>query len=731
MSDPRSPWKVLAVDDDPDVLAVTGLALQGLMVDGRAIALDLCGSAAEARERFAAGRYALAIIDVVMESQHAGLDLVRELREDPEHRLTQIVLRTGQPGIAPEAQVIADYQINDYWSKTELRAQRLRTAVAGLVRGYATSLQLDSERKALEESYECLVQQVGPTGHALLARIAEIGAKRFSPDLVLHLFESSVEHSGSPSDWSVEVIRLPEAREPGGDLPTLHRSREEVLGAHLDCVLRARVQSPDPCWNGETLTISRSVRVGDRVREVALVARQSGGGDVPPFLQRLLGVALISYVGQIERMLRQEHANRAVRHDQVTGRLNRGGLLEWLAELHPPTPDLLVAIVDVDGLRAVNSLFGREGGDRVLEELSTRVSGLDGVLTVGRWGGDELAVILRGGDDPAPLVLSRIRALAAVPVPFGASEIRFGVSIGAACWREGLELWALVEQADMALNRAKALGAGGLLIFDDALQEDIRRMDRIAMALRGADLPRELQVVFQPVVDGEGRAAGAEVLARWTSAELGPVPPSDFIPSASRIGLMPEVTERVFREAARIASAWADDFGRQDWWLSVNVSPELFSDPSFPERLLSWIGTFPPEHLAVEVTEAGILSAQVSEETFERLRSLGVRVLLDDFGTGYSALSYLTNYSFDGIKLDRSFVRGLPGQADAAVTANAVSGLARALGLSLTVEGVETLEQWDFVRSIGGTTFQGYLFSPPIPEREFAVWLRDSERRPA
>jgi EAL domain-containing protein (putative c-di-GMP-specific phosphodiesterase class I) len=282
----------------------------------------------------------------------------------------------------------------------------------------------------------------------------------------------------------------------------------------------------------------------------------------------------------------------------------------------------------------------------------------------------------------------------------------------------------LLKQADIAMYEAKAAGRNALRFFDPDMQATLAVRAEAEAALRIAVRERRFVLHYQPQVDCDGEWIGAEALVRWAHPERGLVAPGEFIPLAEETGLILPIGRWVLETACERLKTWSD--ARRDLRLSVNVSARQFSQPDFVEQVAETLRATgaPAERLVLELTESVVLEDVAgAADKMNALKELGVGFAVDDFGTGYSSLAYLTRLPLDQLKIDRSFVRNLPGSANDAAVAHTIITLAESLGLAVIAEGVETEGQRRFLERHGCPTFQGFLFGKPMPIEEFEAKL--------
>ena len=390
---------------------------------------------------------------------------------------------------------------------------------------------------------------------------------------------------------------------------------------------------------------------------------------------------------------------------------------------------LALLLINIDRFKDINDSLGHPAGDVLLQQFVGRLVASQGEeVPVARHGGDGFLALVEYLNDAQPAAVAAQNLLDTLAQPFRimGHDVFIGVSIGISLYPaddEGAE--ALLRNAEVAMYRAKELGRGRYQFYTNDLTERARERLSLAAQLRRAMAERQLLLYFQPQLDLKtDRVVGAEALLRWKHPEYGMVSPAKFIPLAEELGLIIPIGDWVLRTACRTARAWcAGDSGFRR--IAVNVAgPQL--TPQFVEtvgRVLAETG-LPPACLELEVTESFIMGhAEGAIGLLHDLKALGVEIAIDDFGTGYSSLSYLKHLPIDKLKIDQSFVRGIPNPDDEAI-ARAVIGLAKSLRLQVIAEGVETTVQRDFLKAEDCDEGQGYLYSKPIPGEEFEKLLK-------
>jgi len=431
-------------------------------------------------------------------------------------------------------------------------------------------------------------------------------------------------------------------------------------------------------------------------------------------------------------------------HDPLTGLGNRSLFAERarqaLARAGRAGTGVAVLFLDLDDFKTVNDSLGHSQGDVLLKTVAERIEGcLRAGDTAARLGGDEFAVLLESLDDAtqAARVAERVIEEVRAPVELDGKCVVVGASLGLAfspAAGNGAE--ELLRDADVAMYSAKEAGKRRYAIFEPQMHEAVLERLELEADLRGALGRRELFVLYQPLFDlRSGTVAGAEALVRWRHPGRGVLLPDAFIPLAESNGLIDPIGAWVLEEACRQACSAQRVSGRDDFFVTVNLSMRQIRDASLVaevERILAETG-LDPESLVLELTESALMQeADANVERLVRLRALGVRLAVDDFGTGYSSLSYLRRFPIDTLKIDKSFVDDVAtGSHEGCELTRAIIALGLTLGLQTVAEGIERSEQVFALRKHGCELGQGLLFSPAIAEAELHALLREQQPRVA
>ena len=408
-------------------------------------------------------------------------------------------------------------------------------------------------------------------------------------------------------------------------------------------------------------------------------------------------------------------------HDPLTGLANRVLFQRELEMTAASGEPLAVLLVDLDHFKEVNDTLGHPVGDRVLVGTAERMRQCLGpTAMIARLGGDEFAAIVVGheGRDELGVIAQTLIDAANAPHMIDRQPVRVGVSIGVATSSAQDLPPELFKKADIALYAAKSEARGGFRFFEAAMEIALLHKQTLRTDLAGALERGEFFLAYQPLVDlKRDRVAGFEALLRWNHPVRGRVNPDQFVPVAEETGLIVELGKWVLRTACAEAMAWPSHIS-----VAVNLSSRQFVGGDLPrvvQQVLAETG-LPATRLELEITETVLLRDSVANmQMLKSLRELGVRIALDDFGTGFSSLVYLQRFPFSKIKIDRTFVAGLPASEESQAIVRSITGLGQSLGLRVTAEGVETQAQLDWVRN-GCDEAQGFLLSEPVPASDVA-----------
>ncbi len=702
----ETPWRVLIVDDDEQVHQVTRFALQGSRVLGRPLHFDSAFSADEARALLAQSRYSLILLDVVMETEDAGLKLVGEIRERFEDPAVRIVLRTGQPGYAPEIEVIQNYDINDYRAKSELTSQRLLTSLTAALRSYQQICTIESNRAGLQRVLDAssglmTVRAVRGFAERVVLQICNIlavpadGLLCGDGDDGLHILAAigrDAAYAGQPLDALSDNDRV--AR-----IATVRRTERSEFAASGACLFL------------------RSPRLGALVVDVPTNKRTS------ELDRRLLDIYAINVAVGLDNAHLFEELELYAFHDALTGLWNRTSLERELARRSALGSPFALVLADIDNFQAVNDGLGHEIGDRTLKAAAALLADAFGpAVFLARPAADNFALIV---DDVArlPTLLANLAQRLARNVLVDGHAVPMTMTLGVARFpQHGNAAATLFRNAGIALKQAKRRDRGGYREFDNRFEVELKERLNTIRELRHVVERGELRLHYQGKHDlGSGRRVGVEALLRWQRGPGELVGPDRFIDAAEESGLIVPIGAWVVAEACRQQREWAAR--GFDVPMAVNVSPRQLKDADFTamvDRAIADSG-IAPDRLEIEITESLLLGeGDRASEIITSLRGRGVHIAIDDFGIGHSSLSRLQQLPIDRLKIDRSFVTDLDVRAENRSIVDLVIKLGHALGLKVLAEGVERAEQAEVLRTLGCDEVQGYLFDRPRPPSDVA-----------
>ncbi|MCB1887656.1 MAG: EAL domain-containing protein [Rhodocyclaceae bacterium] len=708
----RPPWRLLVVDDDIDVHEATRYALRDIDVLGRPLVLEHAYSAEEAFQALSRPNdIGVILLDVVMETDDAGLALVDRIRTELGLRQVRIILRTGQPGQAPEIDVIRRYDINDYRTKSELTRTRLYTTVVAAIRAYDQLHRMDESRKGLEKIVS-----------ASNGLIAEQGLETFSEGVITQIAsligvpaEGVVCARGGVSRDEVIVIaaagrygRMIHSRVSNIEAPRIARALLECLEQRRNVV------------TADSVTLYIESQHG-----VAYAAFVDSERPVDAIDCDLLQVFCSNIARCADNIHLVDELKRQAYSDRLLGLPNRSAMLGELDRHLGPsaTPaEAALAVLDIDQFSSINDMFGHRFGDALLVAAADRLRSHLPNCYVARVSGGAFGVLCPQG----ALAEARIGAVFDAPLEVAGIDHALSVSSGIVRLKDVQgDGGSCFQNAYIALKRAKAQGAGHSVIYTPGMSDEAHNRSRILGLLQGATSRGELFPVFQPQIDlAERRVVGLEALLRWRTATGELIPPGDFIPIAERSALILTLGDWILRQALDALRHLARH-GHADLKMAVNVSVVQLHQPDFIERLdaaLKETGVEPGQ-LELEITESAAALGNVQlAPLLGLLRQRGVRIAIDDFGTGFSSLAYLDKLPADCLKIDRSFIHQLDGGHGTPIT-DLIVPLGHRLGMRVLAEGVETESQLRILRQLGCDGVQGFLLGRPMPLDELTGWL--------
>jgi diguanylate cyclase (GGDEF)-like protein len=724
-----APWRVLIVDDAHEVHEATRFALRGFTFEGHGIELLHAQSADDAKAILRENSdIAVAIIDVVMETERAGINLIDWMRNTLGNRLTRIILRTGQPGYAPESDVILQHEIDGYKEKSEMTRTRLLTMLVTSLRGYRQLRQLEYHEAGLRQLVDGLgvlldTREVPRLAETMIDQLAAL----FSVPATGVVCATEVDaHWADPSTIAAEDLELLAAR---GDYATPGARRagdvgaDALLAALRDCLLGRKpvVSAGHACLFLHTsggLCGVAAIAVPQDVAEPAEVRE----------LLRLFSInASVGY--QNARLF--EHVHTLAYTDTNTGLPNFAAFAETFeayCHAHPATKAAVI-LFDVQRYRVIEHGIGPEHALMALQAVGERLrAGLTDAPVVAHRRGDEFAVMLVGDQVDTPEdVASRIENLFETPLRVGdvVFTLRPRLSMATRDARDD-DAQTLARRASVALDELRRSGTGGgrYIVYSEDMSRAAYERLRIATLLSGEDSHDLCHVYTQPILDAATEAVvGGEALLRFIQPDGTTLNTGSAIAAAEASGLILDLGHWALRQSLHQHRRLLDDgLGVR---LSVNLSPAQIQSNQIQrifEDAFAETG-FNPTYLDIEVTEGLFMEGDARTVAFlEWLRRQGTRIHIDDFGTGYSSLSYLRKLPVDGLKIDRSFVMDMVDNTDCSAVVGSIVGVAKALGMELTAEGVETTTQRDALRDLGVEKMQGFLYAKALAPADFHAY---------
>jgi len=712
------PWRILVVDDDADVHKATELAMQGLRIEGVPMQFLHARSAQEAREMLATETdLAVALLDVVMESDDAGLKLVHFIREELDQRAIRIVLRTGQPGYAPEIETVQSYDINDYKTKSELTRTRLYTVLTAAVRSYRQICALEANRRGL-----AMIVEAG-TG---LSKVR--GLQRYAEGVVTQLCallgilpEGLVcAQIGADAD-SARVVAA-EGQYMGLLEQSLASIQIDAVRERLRRCFATRESFHD---DGTCLYFGLS-------NGRALAALVDVGRPLSPLDQQLLRAFCANVSVGFENVVLYGQLLDQAYNDQLLQLPNRNRFVELLDKNLKDPAGITLALVDIDDFSDINDAFGHRFGDQVLQAVVLRLNDFLGKdAAMARVGPDAFGVL---GPD-SRVCGDTVRDVFLEPFDVAGERLQLSATTGLVRLVDSAAIGSeLLLDAQIALKRAKQQHRGSSQYFSPAMGNDARERFKLLKGLRAGFEENRLFVVYQPQMNlATGLAVGAEALLRWRTEDGKFVPPDQFIPLAEQSGLIINIGEFVLRTACFQLKKMLDT-GLKDFRMCVNISLAQFRHPDFIATLIKALRDtgIDGQLLELEITESMAMEdTDLVMRLLADIKRTGATVAIDDFGTGFSSLSHLRQLQVERLKIDRAFVREAQSSSAGATIAQMVINLGRALGLTVIAEGIETEEQRAHLLALGCHEGQGYLFARPMQAEQLERWLAEGQPRGA
>ncbi len=712
---PSSVWRILITDDEQDVHTATTFALRNTRILGRPIEFLHAKSARETIAILKSYKdIAVIMLDVVMETPNAGLDLVAVIREELKVTDSRIILRTGQPNQAPEIEVIRDYDINDYKLKSELTQSKLYAALTTAVRSYKQIRMIEAGKQGLN--------MIVRSSSDLLTKG---GLNAFAQGVIIHL-------SGLlsvPPEGLICVRRIDRRRESEAHIIAaaghycllIDHPLSDLDESHARSLLEASLDSHTNVYDkyGLALYLGSDAR-GDMSCYV------SSSNQLDEIDQSLIELFCNNITTFADNLTLLEQLRNYAYTDELVGLPNRNALTEEIDKVSAQgaRDSYVLAMADIDNFAEINASLGQKYGDLLLQSLSKRLrSRFPEPCFVARTAGDTFAIF----GPNTHLKEENVLVPFATPFDLSGEEQMISVTAGFVPLKdvEGGASEA-IKDASIVLKLAKSSSRGEVIRFDRAMIKNAKERLELLKNLRTAFDMERLQLHYQPKLCLEtNKVLGVEALLRWPVDDGDFVPPGTFIPLAEQSGLIVRLGEWILRTAMLelnnlIYQGW------KDIHVSINMSVAQLQHPAMMQTLKRVLAetNADPSLIDLEVTESVAMEDLTSNTLLNEIKALGFQISLDDFGTGFSSLNYLQQMPIDRLKIDQSFVREVKDSSGNEIV-ELIVHLGRKLGKKVIAEGVETAVQVDYLKSIQCGEVQGFYFARPMSTTDLYAWLKN------
>ncbi|WP_086929768.1 bifunctional diguanylate cyclase/phosphodiesterase [Agarilytica rhodophyticola] len=710
-------WRVLIIDDDNDVHSATTFALRSTEVVGRTLEFLHASSAREAKQLMSENKdIAVILLDVVMETPNAGLDLVPVIRDELKMKDTRIILRTGQPNQAPEIQVIRDYDINDYKLKSELTQSRLFASLSTAIRSYKQIQAIEAGTKSL-----------GMIVKSSAALLSQQGIDEFAKGIIGHLCSLL----SSPAEGLICIRQSANSNSniiaaTGQFLPFMHQSLMQLNDNKAQNCLLECLDSRKNSFNRQGLALYLgSEKRGDMA---CYVRSETEFDEVDESLLELFCSNIIICADNIELVAQlSEYAY----YDMLSGLPNRNALVEEIDNTinAKKLSDEVLCMVDIDNFAEINASLGQVYGDDLLRAVGQRMRRqFPEPCMVARVAGDTFAVF-----GPSQCI-SQQKLLDAFEHAFNIENERQIISVTAGIVPISEVIGGgdeAIKDTTIVLKTAKNHSRGEVLLFRHNMVKDAQGRLSMLRHLRSAFELDQLFLVYQPKLRLHDLAVtGFESLVRWRDQHGNDIPPETFIPLAEQSGLIVRLGAWIFQESVKSLVEF-HKHGWVDCHMSINLSVAQLQHSEILQLLRSTVANIGihPKFINLEITESlAITDLESTLKLLFDIKKMGFSLSLDDFGTGYSSLNYLQKMPIDYLKLDKSLI-------DASHTKNGrdvvdmIINLAEKLGMEVVAEGVENGGQIEFLKSLHCTHAQGFYYAKPMEKSVLFQWMQNNENK--
>lgn len=709
-------WKVLIVDDDPEIHSVTQLALSDLIVLGQRLEYLHAYSGKDACQIIEDNEdIVLVLLDVVMETDDAGLNVVKHIRDVLLRSDIRIVLRTGQPGCAPEESVIKDYDINDYKTKTELTRRKLVTTVYAAIRSYQQISSVIQNRIGLEK----IIKGAGDLLE--LRSVHEYAQGVISQSqLLTHgskgLFcargQGIIDGVDGVDDLDLYVLS-----QNGYSSTLINQRIDRLKDDSAQRIIYACFQNKEHQITTEYIALYLS---SGGYRAVIYIKLEQ---ELTKIELQLIEVFLANVAIGYENI----NLFQKLRYkDWLTHLPNRLEFVSLLDRFGQPGPNHIVAgLIDINHFSDINDGLGQDIGNQLLVAVTTRLKALSDKCTFARVGADVFGVI-----GPADVVnADKLSALFNQPFRAGEQNLPINACFGF-CEKDdaGSRGVNILNQINIALNLAKKNQIEHFVYYKKEMEE--RTLWRLSMIsqLRADFTENRLELWYQPQFNlNTDKVIGAEALLRWKTADGKYISPAVFIPLAEYSGLIIDIGDWVVNQACQQIKTLENN-GFNEVSISVNVSIPQFRRSNFVDSVIKATKNHAvePNKLELEITENILMDdPEMVINSLIRVKAEGISIALDDFGTGYSSLSYLQKLPLDRLKIDRAFVTDIA-QSGESIIADTIINIGKKMNLKVIAEGVEDEEQRAHLISQGCDEVQGFFYAKPMPADQFLAFLKNN-----
>lgn len=711
-------WHLLIVDDDEEIHTVTKLALNDLVVMGRQLVFHHAYSGKTAIEFLRVNpQIALVLLDVVMESDDAGLKVVRQIRDELCMEELRIVLRTGQPGYAPEESVIKEYDINDYKTKTELTRSKLVTSIIASLRSYQQIRTINQSRRGLQKIINAganLLEQ-----HSL-HEFSEGVVTQISSLIGLHaegVLCAQIEDDGSASE-NIYVLGAAGQFAPYIKCQLNRLDNTRIVSQITQCLQNRQHIFTD---------LDTVLYLGNDKHSAAVYIETNR--PVEALDRQLIEVFLTNISIGYENVTLFQQLKHAAYIDPLTKTPNRNEFIQILQDTRRYEAENNIAVlIDVDHFSDVNDGLGQDVGNELLIAITFRLIEYFGeTCQLGRISADVFGVV----GPESELTPERLNAV--FNEPFHASEytLQVNATFGLCRLTDSAEQGLIIlKHVYIALNKAKKrLGFNYQYYTADMEEEMAERLAMLRM-LRHDFFNDRLELWYQPQIElASQRMVGMEALLRWPQANGQFISPAVFIPLAEYSGLIIDIGNWVLEQACLHIKA-LEKQGYAGLRIAVNVSMPQFRNHGFVQSVIDCVNRYQvkPEYLELEITESVVMDEpKMVIDALQKLKSFGIKVAIDDFGIGFSSLSYLQQLPLDRIKIDRAFIRDLDLTAGEVITETIIN-LGKRLQLFTIAEGVENKAQEQALKLMGCDEVQGFMYAKPMPPAELLHYLQQQKQ---